>query len=277
VALPRRTGRSRLTLALLILTSIGLLTLDFRHAAFIESARRAAATVLSPLRGVATAAATPFSNGFHGITHYGDVRSENDRLRARVAELEGKAVTNANAAHELADLEHQLGIPWVGDIPKVAARVVSADISNFSHSVDIDKGSKDGIQVGMPVVTGAGLVGRITQVTSDRSTIQLITDPDFRVGVRVLPDNVLGTARGNGKGAPLTVDTGLDATAVVKKGLSVVTSGADRSAYPASIPVGTVQRTEKADGDLTLNLVVRPLADTRRLSFVSVLLRPDPG
>jgi rod shape-determining protein MreC len=277
VALPRRTGRSRLTLALLILTSIGLLTLDFRHAAFIESARRAAATVLSPLRGVANAGATPFSNGFHGITHYGDVKSENERLLARIAELKGRVVTNRNAAKELADLQHQLDIPWAGDLPRLAARVVSADISNFSHSIDIDKGSKDGIQVGMPVVSGAGLVGRISQVTSNRSTIQLITDPDFRVGVRVLPDNVLGTARGNGKGAALTVDTGLAATTVVKKGLDVVTSGADRSAYPASIPVGTVERTEKADGDLTLNLVVKPLADTQRLSFVSVLLRPDPG
>jgi rod shape-determining protein MreC len=277
VALPRRTGRSRLTLALLILTSIGLLTLDFRHASFIQSARDAAATVLSPLRGVANTVSSPFSNGFHGITHYGDVKSENDRLRARIAELEGKHVTDANAAKELADLLRQLDLPWVGDIPKVPARVISADISNFSHSIDIDKGSKAGIQVGMPVVSGSGLVGRIAQVTSERSTIQLVTDPDFRVGVRVLPDNVLGTARGNGKGAPLVVDTGLDASQKVRSGLQVVTSGADRSAYPASIPVGTVRRTEKADGDLTLNLLVTPMADTQRLSYVSVLLRPDPG
>jgi rod shape-determining protein MreC len=277
VALPRRTGRSRLTLALLILTSIGLLTLDFRHAAFIESARNAAATVLSPLRGVANAASSPFSNGFHGITHYGDVKTENDKLRARIADLEGEKVTKANASQELADLLKQLDLPWAGGIPRVAARIVSADISNFSHSVDIDKGSKAGIQVGMPVVSGAGLVGRISQVTTDRSTIQLLTDPDFRVGVRVLPDNVLGTARGNGKGSPLVVDTGLDASQKVKSGLQVVTSGADRSAYPASIPVGTVRRTEKADGDLTLDLLVTPMADTQRLSYVSVLLRPDPG
>jgi rod shape-determining protein MreC len=277
VALPRRTGRSRLTLALLILTSIGLLTLDFRNAAFIQSARDGAATVLSPLRGVANTVSSPFSNGFHGITHYGDVKSENDRLRARIADLQGQKVTDANAAKELADLLKQLDIPWAGDLPKVAARVVAADISNFSHSIDIDKGSKAGIQVGMPVVSGAGLVGRISQVTSDRSTIQLITDPDFRVGVRVLPDNVLGTARGNGKGSPLVVDTGLDASQKVDAGLQVVTSGADRSAYPASIPVGRVQKTEKADGDLTLNLVVTPMADTQRLSYVSVLLRPDPG
>jgi rod shape-determining protein MreC len=277
VALPRRTGRSRLTLALLVLTSIAILTLDFRHASFIESARRGTATILSPLRGVTSAAASPFSNGWHGITHYGDVKSENDRLRAQITQLESQKASNADAVNELAQLQHQLNIPWVGDIPKVQAQVVSADVSNFSHSVDINKGSSSGIKVGMPVVSGDGLVGRITQVTSSRSTIQLITDPDFRVGVRLQPDQVLGTARGNGKGAPLVVDTGLDANTTLATGGLVVTSGTDRSAFPASIPVGKVTSTEKASGGLTLNLIVTPMADTQRLNYLTVLLRPDPG
>jgi rod shape-determining protein MreC len=277
VALPRRTGRSRLTLALLILTSLAVLTLDFRNASIVESARRAAATVFSPLRGVADAATSPFSNGWNGITHYGDVKTENDRLRRRIDELQGQKVQGADAVEEYRKLQAELNIPWVGDIPKVTARVVASGVSNFSHSIEIDKGSKDGIQVGMPVVSGAGLVGRVQQVESGRSTIQLITDPDFRVGVRLLPDGVLGTARGTGKGDPLVVDTGLDGGTKLKPGGSLTTSGADRSAFPSSIPVGTVTGSEKADGGLTLNLTVKPLVDTERLSFVSVLLRADPG
>jgi rod shape-determining protein MreC len=278
VALPRRTGRSRLTLALLVLTSLAVLTLDFRNAGIVESARRAAATVFSPLRGVADTATSPFSNGWNGITRYGDVKSENDRLRARIAGLEGQKVQGADALAEYEKLLKEVDIPWVGDVPRLQARVVSGAVSNFSHSVDISKGSNDGIRVGMPVVSGAGLVGRVQQVSAGRSTIQLITDPDFRVGVKVLPDGVLGTARGTGKGDPLVVDTGLGADDTsVKAGSSVTTSGQETSVFPASIPVGTVTGSSKASGGLTLNLTVKPLVDTERLAFVTILLRADPG
>jgi rod shape-determining protein MreC len=277
VAPPRRTGRSRLTLALLVLTSIAVLTLDFRNASIIESARRVTATIFSPLRGVADAATSPFSNGWNGITRYGDVKSENDRLRARIAELEGQKVKGADALQELDALLAEVHIPWVADIDRRVARVVSGPVSNFSHSVEIDKGSKDGIRRGMPVVNGAGLVGKVQLVTADHATIQLLTDPGFRVGVRLLPDGVLGTARGNGKGGPLVVDTGLDARTVLKPGGSLTTSGADRSAFPSSIPVGRVRGTEKAGGGLTLNLDVEPFVDPDRLSFVTVLLWKDQG
>ena len=277
MALPRRTGRSRLTLALLILTSIAVLTLDFRNASIVESARRVAGTVLSPLRGVADAATSPFSNGWNGITRYGDVKSENERLRARIEELEGQEVEGADAIKELEALLAEVQIPWVADIPRAVARVVAGPVSNFSHSVEINKGTKAGIKVGMPVVNGAGLVGRVQLATANHATVQLLTDPNFRVGVRLLPDGVLGTARGTGRGDPLVVDTGIDAQTVLEPGGSLTTSGADRSAFPSSIPVGTVRGTEKAGGGLTLNLNVEPFVDPDRLSFVTVLLWEDQG
>ena len=187
------------------------------------------------------------------------MKSENERLRSQIDQLKGQKVQGADAVEELTKLLAEVNIPWVGNIPKVQARVISAAVSNFSNSVDIDKGSKDGIKVGMPVVSGSGLVGRIEQVTSSRSTIELITDPNFRVGVKLLPDGVLGTARGTGGGDPLTVDTGLDGETKLAPGGALTTSGADKSAFPPSIPVGTVTGSSKAPGGLTLNLTVKPL------------------
>jgi rod shape-determining protein MreC len=272
VALPRRSGRSRLTLALLIITSLAVLTLDFRDAGVVEGLRRVASTVFSPLRGAADAVTEPFSNGWNGITDYGDVKSENEELRRRLEEAEGLAVRGEDALAELDALLEQVGIDFVGDVPRATARVVSGPVSNFSHTVEIDKGSDDGIREGMPAVSGAGLVGRVRQVTSSRATIQLLTDPDFRVGVRLLPDGVLGTATGSGQGDPLVVDTSLAAETVLEPGGHVVTSGADRSAFPASIPVGTVRDTNEAGGGLSLDLVVEPFVDTTRLTFVTVVL-----
>jgi rod shape-determining protein MreC len=276
VALSRRTGRSRLTLALLVLTSLAVLTLDFRDSDIIQGARRIAGNAFSPLRGVAETATEPFSNAWHGITGYGDLESENEALRAELDELRGERVRDADAAEQLDALLDQLEIEWVGDIPTGAARVVAGPASNFSHTIDIDKGSDAGFKVGMPVVNGAGLVGKLIQVTSHRSTVQLITDPDFAVGVRLVTDGSLGTARGEGPGEDLIVDTQLDDEASVEEGTALTTSGADRSSFPGFIPVGEVRATREGAGGLTLDLVVEPLADVDTLAFVTVMLWEPP-
>jgi rod shape-determining protein MreC len=280
VALSRRTGgRSRLTIALLVLTSIALLTLDFRDAEVIQSARRVAGTVFSPLRGAAETVASPFSNAWHGITDYGDIKSENEDLRERVEELEGRGVLEEDAAAQVKEFSEQQGLEWVGNIDTTIARVLSSDPSNFSHTIDISKGSDDGLKVGMPVVNGAGLVGKIVQVTPKRSTVQLITDPDFRVGVRLLgADLATGTSQGQGPGEDLIVDTRLEPEIddPPKPGTALTTSGAQDSAFPDSIPVGKVRTVRETGGGLTLELVVRPMADTERMQFVTVLLWERP-
>jgi len=280
VALSRRTGgRSRLTIALLVLTSLSLLTLDFRDSPIVQSARRTAATVFSPLRGAAESVSEPFTNAWHGITGYGGLKDQNDELRRRIDELEGRDVLQEDAAQQLAELLGQQNLEWVGDIPTTAARVLSGSPSNFSHTVDISKGSDDGIAVGMPVVNGAGLVGKVVQVTGSRATVQLITDPDFAVGAKLLPSNVTGTARGRGRGKDLVVDTPLepDSEDLPTPGTSLTTSGAELSAFPDSIPIGKVRSVRESGGGLAVDLVVRPMADTERLAFVTVLLWEPPA
>jgi rod shape-determining protein MreC len=280
VALSRRSGgRSRLTIALLVFTSIALLTLDFRNAEVVQSARRIAGTAFSPLRGAAETVASPFSNAWHGITDYGDLKNENDDLRKELEEAQGEAVLQDDAATQLSEILDQQHLEWVGDIDTTTARVLSSDPSNFSHTIDISKGSDDGLKVDMPVVNGAGLVGKIVQVTPNRSTVQLITDPDFKVGVRLLgSDLATGTAHGQGRGEDLLVDTRLepDIDDPPKPGTALTTSGAQLSAFPDSIPVGKVRTVREAGGGLTLELVVRPMADTDRMQFVTVLLWEPP-
>jgi rod shape-determining protein MreC len=238
-----------------------------------------AGTVFSPLRGAAETVSEPFTNAWHGITDYGDIKGENDELRERIEELEGQGVLEDDATSQLKELLEQQRLEWVGGIDTTAARVLSSDPSNFSHTVDISKGSDDGLKVGMPVVNGAGLVGRLVQVTPNRSTVRLITDPDFLVGVRLLgSDLATGTARGQGPGEDLLVDTRLEPEIddAPQPGTALTTSGAQLSTFPDSIPVGKVRTVRETGGGLTLELVVRPMADTERMQFVTVLLWEPP-
>jgi rod shape-determining protein MreC len=276
VAIPRPSG-SRTRISVLVLASITLLTIGLRDAPVVRDVREGAATVVSPVEGAADAVTKPFRNAWHGVTDYEDLRDENERLRAQASNGEAGGVRATDAEEQLAELSAALDLPYAAGVPTVAARVVSGPRSNFSHAVVIDKGTDDGVDVGMPVVTGAGLVGRISQASGTQSTVELLTDPDFRVGVRLANTGQLGTAAGQGRDEPMTVDTALDIDADVARGTGLVTSGVDRSAYPAGIPVGKVTSTRQGSGGLALDLVIEPLADIDNLSYVSVMRWESQG
>ena len=277
MAMSRRSPRRRFTLIVLTLASITVLTLDFRDVPIVEDMRGGASAVVSPLRSGAEWVSTPFRNAWNGIFDYNDLADENERLKRELDKAKGSAVVGQDAAQQLDEVLDLVDIDWLVDISTVTARVISEPTSNFSYVIEIDKGSKAGIEVGMPVVTGRGLVGRIVQVTEKRAQIQLLTDPDFRVGIKVVESQQLGTARGRGNGRTLVVDTSIDPDDGVETGAALVTSGTDRSTFPASIPVGRVSSTTDASGGLVLDLFAEPYADLDDLSYVNVLLWAGPS
>ncbi len=266
-----RTGRSRFTLVLLALTSITVLTLDFRGSGAVDDVRGVASTIFSPVRDAVSTAFSPVSNGWNGIFNYGDLEDENDALRARIDDLEGERVRNQDAAAQLEDLADLDDLTLTTEIPTVTARVSSGPISNFEHTVEIDKGSDDGIGEGMPVVNGAGLVGQVVQTTSSRSVVRLVTDPSFSFGVRLLSSGEVGIAHGGGKREPIVVDAGIDRQVDVPEAEPVMTSGLERSVFPPDIPVGEIDDVNPSGDLLSQELRVDPYADLDNLNYVRVL------
>jgi rod shape-determining protein MreC len=270
MAISPPTG-SRTRMVVLVLASVTLVVFGLRDVPVVRDLREGAATVVSPVEGAVEAVTSPVRNAWHGITDYDDVMAENDRLRSELAESQAAGIRQSDAEQQLGDLSASLNLPFAGDVPKVTARVVSGPRSNFSHAIEIDKGSDAGLAVGMPVATGGGLVGRVTQVTGSSAQVDLVTDPEFRVGVRLATTGDLGTARGQGRDDPLAVDSAMSPRAEVAAGTGVVTSGVDRSAFPPGIPVGTVDSVRQGSGGLALELMVDPLIDVDQLSYVTVL------
>lgn len=275
MALSRRGGRSRFTLVFLVLTSITVITLDFRGdgTGVIGSVRDGAADALSPVRSAAASVLAPVGDALAGITGYGELEDDNAALRARIAELEGTALRNEGAERELAEALALLELDFTGDLPRVDARVVSTPISNFEQTIELDQGSDDGIAVDMPVVNGAGLVGRVVQVSGERSVVRLITDPASAVGVRLSRSSSVAVAEGGGPGRLLSLGF-VDAAAEVTPLEMVVTSGLDNSVFPPGIPVGRVATVEASPGQFQQDVEVRPVADLAHLRLVSVIRVP---
>jgi rod shape-determining protein MreC len=277
VALTRRNGRSRVTLVFLVLLSITLITLDFRgDSGVIGTIRNSATDALAPVRNLADTAFAPVGDAFHGITGYGSLRDQNARLRAQIADLKGQAVQGEADRKELEDALALLGVSFVGKIPTIAARVVGAPVSNFEQTIELDRGSRDGIAVDMAVVAGDGLVGRVVQVSRSRSMVRLITDPASSVGVRFARSNEVGIAEGQGAARKMSVgfvDVGID----VRRRELAVTSGLNDSVFPAGIPVGRVVSASSVPGELQQDVTMNPLVDLKHLRFVRVLQhKPDP-
>jgi rod shape-determining protein MreC len=281
VAMSRRSGsrsRLRFTLLLLVLTSITLLTLDFRGFGPLESAHNGAQAVFAPVSDAATSVFRPVGNWWTGMFHSSDLEEQNKKLQQQVDELTGQVAANADAQKQLDQLRQQLNINFVGQNQTVRARVTSGAIGNFENTIEIDKGASSGIKKDMPVVSGAGLIGKVASVTDGRAVISLITNRDFKVGVKVTAKPGLGLASGTGEEHKISASFGNKDPVDVNDIL--VTSGTDsdqRSAYPADIPVGKVTAARVDDTALTKDLDVDLLANLTDLEFVTVVLyTPQP-
>jgi len=278
VAVYRRSRRHRFFLVLLALTSVTVLTLDYRGGGdgALESVRQTARDALAPLQSGAEWALSPIIGFFGAIGDFGDLRSENAQLRRQLDAARADAIRGADADRERERLLQLQGLDYAGGLDSVAARVISTAPTNFRLTITIDRGTDARVDVGMPVVTAAGLVGRVTEVSKARSTVLLITDPQSNVGVRLANSGEPGVVRGGGTRNPLALDL-IGTEVPVEVGEPVVTSGLERGLYPAQVPVGRVRSTSAAPGALQKEVLVDPSVDLIRLEFVRVLLwTPSP-
>ncbi|MGA3354040.1 MAG: rod shape-determining protein MreC [Acidimicrobiales bacterium] len=271
MAASRRNTSQRLTLVILLLASITVITVAYKGEArhVVTSVRNGAADAISPVQRGVAAVLHPVGNFFAGMADYGGALSENQRLQLEVGQLRRQLIESEQAQAQLDQIRAEQAIPFADGIPEVLAEVISSPSSNFDVTIEIDRGTSDGVGVGMPVVSGAGLVGSVISAGGSTSVVQLVTDPRSDVGVRFGSGNV-ALAQGQGEGEPLALQD-VSETAVTYRGADVVTSGLDVAAYPSGIPVGTVSKVRHPGGSLTSEVQVTPLVNVSELQYVAVL------
>lgn len=272
MAVYRRSSRPRYTLLLVVLTSITLLTLDQRGSGFglVGTIRDVARDAFAPVQDAADAVFSPVGDFVQGSLRYGDVEDENQRLRARLAEQEGELLRARDSRREQRALLDQQALDFVDDVPSVASRVVQRSDARFGQTIELDRGRDAGVAPGMPVVTGAGLVGRVVDASGRRSTVLLVTDPTSNVGVRFSLSGDVGVAAGRGRASSLRIDL-VEPASVVARGEILVTSGLEQSAFPPGIPVAQVRAFTAATGALQQDVTAEPVVDLARLGVVKVL------
>ena len=263
-------------LLVIVLTAVTLITLDTRNGRSgpLGALGRGAHTIVGPLQRAVDDATRPVGDWWSGVTDSGDIKRDNRGLRQQVAALEGKDRAAQQAIDENESLKKLLGLNSVYDVPRVNARIVGRDPGNFSSTLTIDHGTDSGIAIGMPVIAPDGsLVGRVQDAGAGFSTIRVLTDPEFAVGVLSPahpPSNATtGTAQGQVASHDLLVDD-FDAQAKILVGDRIVTSPLS-TRDPPDLPVGTVTRVVDLPGGFSRDVYVRPYVDLGALDYVSVM------
>jgi len=272
MAAPGRSGPSRFTLAILVLVTITVITLDLQDFGPLRSIQTSLRGAVAPAQDAGDSVFSPVTNTWRSITEFDSLEAENERLRQELDELRSSAISGQAARETLDELLAELDIEILSNVDTAVARV-SDPAGNFDDfTIDINKGTDDGVLDGMPVVTRAGLVGKVVEAEKDRAEVELMTESGFGLGVRIVGTGDIALARGVERGEDLRVPQGVDEGSEIETGMLVVTSGIEGSPFPADIPVGVVSEVSVDEAELRQELRIRPVADIDSLTFVTVIL-----
>ena len=271
MALYSRPRNTRLLVVSLVMASLIIITIDYRggDSGPFEVAGRGALSVVGALQGAVSHVVRPIGDFFSGLAHVGSLKSENERLKQEIQRLKQESGSTVSLERQNKELIAILRLKLNLQLTGVAATVIGEGVDNFEWTRVIDKGSADGIEVDMPVVSGEGLVGHVIEVSGHWSKIQLIIDPDSAVAGRLASSGETGLVLGQ-RDQDMTMDL-VSPEAKIFAGEQVITSGYQTGLYPAEILIGTVAHSFTKPGTLTKVLGIRPAVDFSALEFVLVV------
>lgn len=238
------------------LISLLLLTFYIREGESgpIHSVRSVVNTVTTPVRMVGSVVAAPFhaiGNVVSNVTApqetLSELREQNEQLTAEVAKL-----TEAEKTAER--LEGLLGLQSTYSLESTAARIVGGSSDAWSQTVTIDKGTIDGLEVGMAVCNSGGAIGQIVEVSASSSTVRLLTDENSGISAMVQRSRAQGILQGQPDGSLLLNYVTADSD--VSVGDIVITSGLG-GVFPKGLPLGTVTSVNRASNATYYTVTVR--------------------
>ena len=270
-------NRSRLLLVLLLVSSLFLITLDLRGVNLASGIRSGVSTVISPVENLFTKVFSPVGNFASDVRNFGQSKKQITELNKQIDLLKANQILDEDKVSQLNQLKNVLDLAGSGGYQVVAARVINrGSTETFKETMTIDVGSRSGITKNMTVISESGLVGVVKSVTSNSSIVLLMSDPTFKVGVRIAGTQSIGVVSGQG-GSTYLLQL-LDATGEIKEGDALVARGSagDRPFVPG-VPVGIVTNVNSDASSITQNADVESSANLEKISVVAVVTAATKG
>ena len=211
------------------------------------------------------------------ISKLHNIYEEYQILENKVQETDSIKAKNAELEDEVDKLQKTLELNQV--LSKDAylnATVVNRNLGYWYNTITIDKGSKNGVKVDMPVVVSEGLIGKVSKVTNFNSTVKLLTSDDVnnKISVKISVDgkNVYGLLSGYDKSSRSFIVEGIADNTEIKEGDMVLTTGMG-DIFPSGILVGKVSKITKDNFDLARTVEVKSDVNFDDIRYVTILKR----
>ncbi|MFO7594544.1 MAG: rod shape-determining protein MreC [Pseudomonadota bacterium] len=266
-----RGPSNALRAGLLVLASITLMTLDHRQQT-LEGIRSGLSLVVYPMQYLVN---LPFAAGewaSESFTSHSTLLDKNRQLRTKQLKLELKLQRLAALEAENERLRALLQSASRSWERVLIAELLSIDFDPFKHQVLLDKGSRDGVFVGHPLLDANGLMGQVIHVSPVNSSAILITDPDHATPVQVNRNGLRTLAVGTGEANTLDVPH-LPNNADIQVGDLLVTSGLGLR-FPAGYPVARIDAIKQDPSLPYARITATPLAELNRTREV-LLVWPE--
>lgn len=251
-------------IAILLATRLGL-------------ARPLTTVLIAPLQPIArwlTGSTLIVSESAEGDPNIETLRQRNRELEAAIASLQVEIVRLREIEQDYLRLSGLLDYATShAEQELVTADVIAYDTSGYLRWIIINRGTRSGIQIGAPVISELGLVGRVEEVTATAAWVRLIIDQGSAVNARLQETRAEGTVIGQ-LGGNLRMQF-IPQGALVEQGALVVTSGLGGN-FPAGIVIGQVTSVRQQEAELFQEAEIRPTVDFDRLELASVIISFEP-
>jgi rod shape-determining protein MreC len=215
---------------------------------------------------------------FTSVSH---LENENRKLRGQQVQNAQMLQQGQQLLAENAQLRRLLSAAERLPVKSVMSEIMYDTRDAFTRKIVLDRGSRNAVALGQPVIDDIGVVGQVTRVFPFTSEVTLLTDKDHAISVQVLRSGLRSVAYGRGQSGVLDLRF-MAANADIRKGDVLVTSGID-GVYPPGLAVATVTQVENKSSDAFAHIVCQPTAGIDRNKQLLVLLqdatlapRPDP-
>ena len=267
-----RTGRMRAAQPrrflhlLIILLGFSLIFVGKADMLAVRTVQTSFSGLFAPLFNVVATPVRAVETMFEGMRTVASLREETVRLRAENERLKRWQRRSEILESENRQLRTVLGAVIPADRQAVTARAIAAPGSSFSHTMMITHGTDKRIHRGDPVVTADGLVGYIIEVSKRHSWVLMLSDVNSRIPILLSTSSWPGLAIG--QNSDVLSLSFLPLEAEPKENELVLTSG-HGEILPPGLPVGRVTK------GVGREYYIQPVVDLRKVSFVSILVRPE--
>ena len=261
---------------LILLLIVNLIVLNISSGGGLINPRQAGFTVISVFQNALHSTGSFFSNTVNSINELKELKKSYDDLQSKIVEYQEIERNIAELTKENSSLREQLGFSKNSTLVNIPAEVIGKDPGNEFNTININKGSRDGIRKDMPVIALQdgyhGLVGKIVEVGLQNSKVLPIYDTSTYVSARLMTARYEGliSGAGNENETLLMNYVKKRAREEIQYNDYVITSGM-KSIYPKGIYIGRVIAIEGKEWDTSLQLEIEPIIDFTRLEYVYIL------